>query len=100
LKAEIFNHKFWLKNQESEKIKSYYDDLLTDCGFTILNFTEHTFENGGYTALWLLAESHLAIHTFPEEDKMYIELSGCNQTMTDKFENIINKHYTKEDSNV
>ena len=45
------------------------------------SFTETNLVTGepeGYTALWLLGESHFAIHTFPEEQKTYIELSSCN----------------------
>ena len=38
---------------------------------------EHYFTPYGYTALFLLAESHFALHTFPEENKTYIELSSC-----------------------
>ena len=46
---------------------------------------EHSFQPQGYTAIWLLAESHFAIHTFPEENKTYIELSSCNRTMYHAF---------------
>ena len=35
--------------------------------------------------LWLLAESHFAIHTFPEENKMYIEISSCVKKYYDNF---------------
>lgn len=35
--------------------------------------------------LWLLAESHFAIHTFPEENKMYIEISSCVKMYFDNF---------------
>ena len=52
-------------------------------GFTILGKLEHFFEPAGYTNLWLLAESHCALHTFPEETKTYIELSSCS---IDKFQ--------------
>lgn len=46
---------------------------------------EQHFPNGGYTALWLLAESHLAVHTFPESKATYLELSGCNESKTEAF---------------
>jgi len=46
---------------------------------------EHNFAPQGYTAIWLLSESHFAIHTFPEEHKTYIELSSCNREMYDRF---------------
>ena len=39
---------------------------------------DHHFSPQGYTALWLLTESHFAVHTFPEFGRSYIELSSCN----------------------
>ena len=50
---------------------------MIDSGFQILDKCEHYFPVQGYTGLWLLSESHFAIHTFPEEDKTYIELTSC-----------------------
>jgi S-adenosylmethionine decarboxylase len=40
-----------------------------------------------------LAESHLAIHTFPEEGKTYIELSSCNERMQKAFEALFAEAY-------
>lgn len=97
MKAEIFNYKKWIDNTDFETISLCLNTLLQKSEFEILNFIEHRFENGGYTALWLIAESHLALHTFPEENKSYIELSSCNEIRNKKFiqlfENKINKQY-------
>lgn len=43
------------------------------------------FTEEGYTAIWLLGESHFAIHTFPEQGKTYIELTSCNPEKHDFF---------------
>lgn len=59
--------------------------MLKTSGFGIIGFMEHFFEPQGYTGLWLISESHFAIHTFPEENKTYIELSSCNKEMYDQF---------------
>ena len=78
MEAKIFNVSGWIKNTTPDDIKTYYNKLLEKSNFKILNFQEHFFEPEGYTALWLLGESHFAIHTFPEENKTYFELSSCN----------------------
>ncbi len=91
MKAEIFNRKIWLPIESIEIISSSYGRMLTESGFKVLGFIENVFDNGGYTALWLLAESHLAVHTFPEEGKMYLELSSCNEEKTNKFIELLNK---------
>lgn len=79
MEAKIWNKNGWVSETNPTKLKNTFSELLELSGFDILNFQEHYFEPQGYTALWLLGESHLAIHTFPEEKKSYIELSSCNE---------------------
>lgn len=78
MKAEIYNISGWINSVDELVIKSYFDKILKKAGFTILNYQSHHFDPIGYTGLWLLSESHFAVHTFPEEKKTYIELSSCN----------------------
>ena len=85
MKAQIFNYSNWINETNPEKIKQKYTDLLKKAGFGILNFQEHYFKPFGYSALWLLSESHFAVHTFPEEKQSYIELSSCVKIEFDKF---------------
>ena len=63
----------------------YFDYLLLLCDFDVLDFMEHKFKPQGYTAVWLLGESHFAVHTFPEENKTYIEMSSCNISKHNEF---------------
>jgi S-adenosylmethionine/arginine decarboxylase-like enzyme len=46
---------------------------------------EYYFKPQGYSSLYLLSESHFAIHTFPEENQTYIELTSCVKKQFDKF---------------
>jgi S-adenosylmethionine decarboxylase len=87
LKAEIWNHNDWIADTNPKTLKVRYERLLIESGFGILNFIEHNFEPQGWTGLWLLTESHFAIHTFPEEQRTYIELSSCNKGYYDWFIN-------------
>ncbi len=90
MKAEIFEYTVWLKDTEPKTIVDTFNQILSDSGFTVLNFAEHFFTPQGYTALWLLSESHLAVHTFPEESRYYIQLSSCSKEMYDKFISLTN----------
>lgn len=85
MKAEIYNISAWIKSVDELVIKIYFDKLLEKSGFTILNYQSHQFNPVGYTGLWLLSESHFALHTFPEEQKSYIELSSCNYDFYKSF---------------
>ena len=64
-----------------------FDNILRRSGFNVLNVLEHHFQPQGYTALWLLSESHFAVHTFPEFGRSYIELSSCNLEFYQNFLN-------------
>lgn len=46
-------------------------------GATVLAQRVHQFSPHGVTAIWLLAESHLSVHTWPEERLACIDLFTC-----------------------
>ena len=79
MKSKIWNQHGWINEIDPAKLKNTFSELLGLSGFDILNFQEYYFDPIGWTGLWLLGESHLAIHTFPEDSKSYIELSSCNE---------------------
>jgi len=85
MEAKIWNHSEWIGLTDKQKLKDTFTKMLIDAEFTILDYIEYDFKPQGYTGLWLLAESHFAIHTFPEEKKSYIELSSCNELKNDSF---------------
>ena len=49
-------------------------------GMTIVGDSFHQFEPAGVTGTVLLAESHLAIHTWPEHGFVTIDVYVCNYT--------------------
>jgi len=83
--AKIWNHRQWVNSKEPDIIKEEYSILLKSCGFKVLNYIEYKFNPQGFSAMWLLAESHFAVHTFPEEGKMYIEMSSCSMSKYIEF---------------
>lgn len=95
MEAKIDNFSSWVNQHEPELLKTEVEKLIIDSGFTVLNFIEHHFSPQGYTALWLLAESHCALHTFPEEEKSYIELSSCNSDLYVNFVVAFNEYQKK-----
>jgi S-adenosylmethionine decarboxylase len=86
--AQMFNYQNWVEETDPYVLRQKYNQQLKDSGFGVLSFVEYSFEPFGYTALWLLSESHFAIHTFPEEGKSYIELSSCIEKQYLKFKTL------------
>lgn len=93
MEATIWNFSSWITETNPKKLRTEFGAMLKKAGFNVVNLQEHYFVPFGYTALWLLSESHFAIHTFPEYNRTYVELSSCNQAMYDKFVELIEKDF-------
>ena len=85
MRARMWNFKFWTHETNPICLMKTYGKILKDSGFTILQVAVQKFEPQGFTGVWILAESHLAVHTFPEEGKTYVELSSCNKELFKSF---------------
>ena len=48
---------------------------------TVLNLISNKFDPQGITAIALLAESHLSIHTWPEANYSAVDIFTCGQNM-------------------
>ena len=48
---------------------------------TVLNMISNKFEPQGVTAIALLAESHISIHTWPESNYSAVDIFTCGQNM-------------------
>lgn len=50
-------------------------------GATIVGYSGHNFEPEGFSAVILVAESHLSIHTWPEQDYAAIDIFTCGESI-------------------
>jgi len=48
---------------------------------TVLNLISNKFDPHGVTAIALLAESHISIHTWPESNYSAVDIFTCGQNM-------------------
>lgn len=46
-------------------------------GATVLSTIRHAFEPSGVTILLLLAESHVSLHTYPEQGRAFFDAFTC-----------------------
>ena len=54
---------------------------------TVLNLISNKFEPQGVTAIALLAESHISIHTWPESNYSAVDIFTCGQNMMPELAN-------------
>jgi S-adenosylmethionine decarboxylase len=94
LDAKVFSLKGWINLIDHHELIKFFNNELEIADFTILNLTQHTFPYNGFTAVWLLAESHLAIHTFTDSGWTFLELTSCNKSKSEVFKmNILKSSY-------
>lgn len=60
-----------------KKIEILLKEILIKEKFEILDSINYIFKPAGFTILILLAESHLAIHTYPEYNSLYFNMYSC-----------------------
>jgi S-adenosylmethionine decarboxylase len=53
--------------------------VANECGATILHCAHHKFEPQGLTAFLLLSESHISVHTYPEQNSAAFDIFTCGQ---------------------
>lgn len=97
MQAKIWQHSAWITTTQPNDLRHLFDTMLSLCGFNVLEIVEHHFQPQGYTCLWLLAESHLAVHTFPEHGRTYIELASCNGNKYQHFLSLLSRFNPKPD---
>jgi S-adenosylmethionine decarboxylase len=62
----------------------YIENMLYEtsvkCNATFLNTVSHQFQPQGVTAVTLLAESHISIHTWPEKGMAVCDIFTCGNS--------------------
>jgi S-adenosylmethionine decarboxylase len=62
-----------------DELNTLLKKICKDYDFQILSETQHKFQPIGCSILFLLSESHLSIHTFPEKNHMSFDIYTCRQ---------------------
>jgi S-adenosylmethionine decarboxylase len=53
-------------------------EIVDKCNLNVIKQSNHQFKPCGYTALYLLAESHMSFHSYPEKKCLSFDLYCCN----------------------
>ena len=60
---------------------------------TPLKYVEHSFEPIGKTAILLLGESHISIHTYPEYGVVFCDVFTCGKIKPEKSIDFLTNHF-------
>ena len=65
---------------DEEFLKEQIIEALNKTSLTLLNISSHKFEPQGVTIVALLSESHISIHTWPENGSAALDVFTCGDT--------------------
>ena len=77
---ELYKCDFEKLNDESF-LRYVLNNAAKYANATVLNLISNKFEPHGVTAIALLAESHISIHTWPESHYSAVDIFTCGQNM-------------------
>jgi len=78
--AELFDCDQTILN-DAESVEMHMKSAAKVCGATIVNSVFHTFNPHGVSGVVVIAESHLAIHTWPEYSFAAIDVFTCGHSI-------------------
>lgn len=95
-----------------QKLRDFIDDLIIGLGMTVIiptlairvpiastnpyrDYRDRLarLNDKGLTSITGISESHIATHSWPDNEVIYIEISSCKRFSNDPVTDIINKHF-------
>lgn len=74
-----------------EKIEEAVQSIVADMDLNVVKKLKHMFSPQGITLVYILSESHLIIHTWPESRMIHVDLVTCSPRSEKEFESSL-KH--------
>jgi S-adenosylmethionine decarboxylase len=79
-----------------EKTMSILRNISSIVNLTILKESFHKFEPQGLSAILLLSESHISIHTWPEKNMACLDIFSCKNNPEEHVDNIVKLFNTNQ----
>lgn len=79
VKAEPFENSI-------EKVENAAQSIIGDLDLKVVKKLTHLFSPQGITLIYILSESHLVIHTWPESGFIHIDMVTCSLRTEKEFE--------------
>lgn len=66
-------------------IHSFLQSAISECGGIIIGSKHHQFNPFGATAIFLIEESHVSVHTWPEQGKALVDIFASGNLNIDEL---------------
>ncbi len=74
-------------------IREALEEAVKASGATLLRLIVHTFEPYGVSAVAIVSESHLFIHTWPEMRYIAVDVFTCGETFPERAFEVIRDYF-------
>ncbi|KUK84141.1 MAG: S-adenosylmethionine decarboxylase proenzyme [Microgenomates bacterium 39_6] len=76
------------------RVEGAAKDLITSLNLNVVKKTGYSFHPEGVTLAYILSESHLLIHTWPESGLIHIDLVTCSYRSKEEFRESLEKAFS------
>lgn len=70
-----------------EFVEDLAESIISDLDLKVVKKVFHIFSPAGITLGYILSQSHLVIHTYPEDGVIHVDLAICGDRSEKEFEN-------------
>ncbi|HLE49423.1 MAG TPA: S-adenosylmethionine decarboxylase [Patescibacteria group bacterium] len=82
--------------EDSESaIEAVAQTIISNLNLNLVEKFIHNFQPGGSTTIFVLSQSHLVIHTWPEYNTVHIDLVACVEKEEGEFKNALESAFDK-----
>jgi S-adenosylmethionine decarboxylase len=75
--CDLSNIKNMKKLESMPEMYELFDTICKKYDFNILGKMGHHFEPQGLSLIYMLSESHISVHTFPENNHLAMDIYTC-----------------------
>ena len=70
-----------------EFVEELAESIISDLNLNVVKKISHIFIPNGITLGYILSQSHLVVHTYPENGVIHVDLAMCSDLSEKEFEN-------------
>lgn len=70
-----------------ESVEELAENIISDLDLKVVKKTSHIFSPTGITSAYILSQSHLVIHTYPEDGVIHVDLAICSDRSEEELKN-------------
>jgi S-adenosylmethionine decarboxylase len=81
--CDLKNVRHMERLESIDDMKQLFDNICDKYNFTVLGKLSHIFTPQGLSVLYMLSESHISVHTFPENRYLALDIYTCREYADD-----------------